>query len=296
VKGPASKPIQWSVTLTNSSDARRLASAIPWRFFALAYGISWFVWALALLHALRGTKIPAVQLLPYAGAFGPCIAAMVCAGVEGRPAVGRLLRGMLAVCQNWRWYVMALFVMPACMALANILSGRPMMDSGVPPVPTQPVVLVMVFASIFLAAGIGEETGWRGYALPVLLSRFRPLAGSVILGCVWAVWHAPLFLLPGVAQHQILSTAGALLFLAFCICWSVLFTLLYLETRGSLFMAVLFHATADFASIFLRPLDSEMVLGILTALMAAAAIALFVVAKIGKVPKLTNAVTGDVES
>ena len=71
-----------------------------------------------------------------------------------------------------------------------------------------------------------------------------------------------------------LSVVGGLLFLAFCICWSVLFTWLYLGTRGSLFMAILFHTTSDFASVFLQPLASKVVLGILTLLMAAAAIAL----------------------
>jgi membrane protease YdiL (CAAX protease family) len=273
--------------MINKSTARSLALAVPWRFFALAYGISWSIWALALLHAFGGTRVPAVQVLPYAGAFGPCIAAMACAGVEGRAAVGRLFRGILAVRQNWIWYVVTLFLMPSCMALAKMLTGRPPMDPGTPPVPMQPVVLVMVFASILLVAGVGEETGWRGYALPAILARFRPLGGSVVLGCVWAVWHAPLFLLPGTVQHQMLSATGGLLFLAFCVCWSVLFTLLYLATRGSLLMAMLFHASSNFASIFLQPLDSKMALGILTLLMATAAIALHVGGKMGRLAKLS---------
>lgn len=270
------------VTLTDTSTARCSALAVPWRFFALAYGISWFMWGLALLHAFRGARIPAVQLLPYAGVFGPCIAAITCAGFEGRATVGRLLRGMLTTRQNWMWYVVVLFLMPACMTLAKMFSGRPMMVPSTSPVPMQPAVLVIVFVSILLAAGVGEETGWRGYALPVILSRFRPLAGSVILGCIWAAWHAPLFFLPGTVQHQILSAAGGLLFLAFCVCWSVLFTLVYLATRGSLFMAMLFHTTSDFASVFLQPLHSERALGILILLMAMAAIALAVVGKMCK--------------
>lgn len=240
------------------------------------------MWALALLHAFRGTEVPAVQVLPYAGVFGPCIAAMVCAGLEGRAAVGRLLRGMLAARQNWIKYVVVLFLMPVCMMLARVLSGQPMMGPSPPPVPMQPVVLMVVFAGTFLAAGAGEETGWRGYALPIILGRFRPLAGSIVLGCVWSVWHAPLFLLPGTVQHQMLSATGALLFLAFCICWSVLFTLVYLATHGSLFMAMLFHATADFASIFLQPLDSERTLGFLTLLMTVAAITLGMMGKLAK--------------
>jgi membrane protease YdiL (CAAX protease family) len=171
------------------------------------------------------------------------------------------------------------------MMLARMLSGRPMMVLSTSPIPLQPAVLVMVFVSVLLAAGVGEETGWRGYALPVMLGRFRPLAGSVVLGCIWAVWHAPLFLLPGTVQHQILSAAGSLLFLTFCVCWSVLFTSLYLATRGSLFMAMLFHTTADFSSIFMQPLHSERALGILTLLTAVAAIALEVVGKISKSTK-----------
>jgi len=273
------------VTLTNTPTARGRATAVPWRFFSLAYAVSWFLWGLALLQALGGMSVPGAQLLPYAGAFGPCIAAIVCTSVEGRAAMKRLLCGMLAARQSWIGYVVALFLMPASMTLATVFSGRPRMNAGTPPVPMQPVVLVMMFVSVLFAAGVGEETGWRGYALPRILGRFRPLTGSVVLGCVWAVWHAPLFLLPSTVQHQILSVAGGLLFLAFCICWSVLFTWLYLGTRGSLFMAILFHATSDFASIFLRPLDSKVVLGILTLLMAAAAITLLLAGKIPEYAK-----------
>jgi membrane protease YdiL (CAAX protease family) len=258
---------------------------VSWRFFFMAYAISWFLWGLALLQAFRGMSVPGAQLIVIAGAFGPCVAAIVCTGVEGRAAMQRLLRSMVAARQSWIWYVVALFLMPASMTLANMFSGRPWMNAGTPPAPMQPVALVTIFVSILFAAGVGEETGWRGYALPRILGRFRPLTASVVLGCVWAVWHAPLFLLPSTVQHQMLSVVGGLLFLAFCICWSVLFTWLYLGTRGSLFMAILFHTTSDFASVFLQPLASKVVLGILTLLMAAAAIALFMAGKIPEYAK-----------
>ncbi len=116
--------------MTNTLFARGIARAVPWRFFSLAYAISWFLWGLALLHAFGGTSVPGAQLLPYVGAFGPCIAAIVCTGVEGSAAMGLLLRGMLAAHQNWVWYVVALLLMPACMMLANVFSGRPMMNAG----------------------------------------------------------------------------------------------------------------------------------------------------------------------
>ena len=58
--------------------------------------------------------------------------------------------------------------------------------------PRLPAALITVFVSTALFGGpLGEEIGWRGYALPQLLSRYSPLASSLILGLVWGAWHAP---------------------------------------------------------------------------------------------------------
>ena len=51
--------------------------------------------------------------------------------------------------------------------------------------------------STFLGGPLGEEFGWRGYALPLLEKRFGPVAGCAVLGVLWAGWHLPLFLSRG---------------------------------------------------------------------------------------------------
>lgn len=51
--------------------------------------------------------------------------------------------------------------------------------------------------SSFLGGPVNEEPGWRGFALPRLQSRFGPFAASAILAPLWAIWHLPMFLIPG---------------------------------------------------------------------------------------------------
>ena len=52
---------------------------------------------------------------------------------------------------------------------------------------------LLLFLLVLVGNGFGEETGWRGFALPRLQDRFGPLGGTLVLGGLWACWHAPLF-------------------------------------------------------------------------------------------------------
>ena len=101
------------------------------------------------------------------------------------------------------------------------------------------VVLLLVI--LCLTDGLGEETGWRGYALPRLLQVTRAVPASLILGVLWAAWHLPLFWTVGSPLHE---TSILALFLRLP-ATSIMFTWVFQHTQGSLLLAVLFHGALN---------------------------------------------------
>ena len=81
-------------------------------------------------------------------------------------------------------------------------------------------------------AGTWEEPGFRGYALPRLQARHSALAASLILGVLWAFWHLP-FVVTG---EDIWIDA-----LLFPIEWSIVYTWLFNNAKGSVLIVMLFH-------------------------------------------------------
>ena len=94
------------------------------------------------------------------------------------------------------------------------------------------------FLFIFLFIGLGEEPGWRGFALPQLQTKFSPLSASLILAPIWALWHLPLigneFQGPIVVPF-LLSVFGA----TFMLTW------VFNRTRESVLLPMLLHATVN---------------------------------------------------
>lgn len=98
-----------------------------------------------------------------------------------------------------------------------------------------------IFILDLCIAGLAEEPGWRGYAVPRLNQKFNPIITSVIIGVVWAFWHFP-FYMSGVRSMQ--SFPG---FLIIVIALSFIYTWIYVNTK-SLPLVILFHAFHNICS------------------------------------------------
>lgn len=220
-------------------------------YFALAYAFSWLIW-LPLAASVNG--LLAVQLSPslhYLSAYGPLLAALLTTWLTcGRGG----LRALWASALRWRvgvgWLLFAA-VSPVALWLvsATVLNalGMPAPDwrqLGV--VNYLPDLGLFAWPLWILNSGLGEEIGWRGFALPRLQQRHNALTASLILGALWAGWHLPaFFILPGYRSMGLSMFPGFMLLL---IAAAVVYTWLYNGTGGSVLPAILFHGAFNFVT------------------------------------------------
>ncbi len=213
-------------------------------YFLLAFGITWVLVAPIAASNQGWISTDLGEGWHALGALGPLVAALV---ISRRTpgAVGRLRDGLA----RWKvspWlYVAALspalFLMPAALAV-RFAEGQWPTLSGLfdsPRLIGGGWFLAMIVPAV--AYGIGEEVGWRGFALPRLQTRFQPFPAAVVLGVVWVAWHLPFYLYRSgmvdttlaeqIAQAMVIIIGG--LFLA----W------LYNSTGGSILLCAVWHFT-----------------------------------------------------
>jgi membrane protease YdiL (CAAX protease family) len=107
--------------------------------------------------------------------------------------------------------------------------------------PAQWYLIIPVFLYVLFLSVLGEEIGWRGYALPKLQESRNALVASLIIGVVWGFWHLPLFWIEGSFHQEI----PLILFVLQDVALSIVLTWLYNGTGGSLLIVHLFHAASS---------------------------------------------------
>src|SRR5215217_1841399 len=194
-------------------------------FFVLTYAIGW-------------------GLIPFwtFQAGSPFIAALIVIpltqGVAGLKELGlRMIRWRV----RWYWYVAAIGLPLAVLLLTVGLNVA--LGASAPSLVQYSSVstILLVFAVRLVNPGdgaLGEEPGWRGFALPGLQSTLSPLVSTLILGVLVTGWHVPLlFLEEGGLQPFII--VGFLLGTVAVTFW---YTWLFNRTGGSVLMTLMSHA------------------------------------------------------
>lgn len=210
-------------------------------FLVLTFVLSWFPWY--------------AGIAPEVMAMGPSLAAFILVLVVG----GK--RGLLDLLRPFgRWRAkLGYWVLAICgpAVLYAIGLGVHLLLGGAAPPFTMireelsliPLYLVMVVLMPWNGP-VGEEFGWRGFALPRLQNKYGPLTASLAIGTIWGVWHLPSLFAP----QGVLGAMTAALGLGFLIPYTlgtiantIIMTWLYNRTNASALIAgIVWHAAINF--------------------------------------------------
>jgi membrane protease YdiL (CAAX protease family) len=206
------------------------------RFFAFAFG------ATAVLHgAIAVLGLPfslslnsPVLVLYLLGLATPAAAAI---GLTGFSFVGSFLRSALGpasltVCGLAVGAQGSLLAATALIAWATGASELPRFSVASD-------FALLALGQVWVA--LGEEIGWRGYALPRLLRVVSARAATLLLAVAWGVWHTPMFFVSGSLQAR----EPVWLFAAAVFAWACIHSALYLRARPSIVSNFVFHASAN---------------------------------------------------
>lgn len=236
-------------------------------FFGLAYVLAWGT--LGVLHLIArqsniesglvlfqmgetlqfGDSTPIVApwlvyLLTRIADFAFSIAGIVTIALTtGRAGLLTLWQRLIHWRISWTWYALGLLPL-GLYGMAVMVAGA--VDSAEFTRTTLTTALFSLhsgfFVSLFLRGAFGEEFGLRGFALPYLQARMSPFRASLVIGILWGAWHLPVLW----GRDALSIVAFALLSIGL----SMLFTLLFNGSGGSLIPVLLFHATQNWEDGF----------------------------------------------
>lgn len=223
---------------------RRLARQRPLLlFFGLAYILGWIAAAPLLLSpaglGVIATPVPDEILMIVATT--PTLAALwVQWLVAGNFRIARIGGA-------WRWILIGSAAGIALVTLTFALAPALILTAG-GALANWPVLLGAAAGwwsnpLNLLGGPLNEEPGWRGFALPRLQQLYGPLRGNLLLGLLWAGWHAPLMLITGWLAVPVW------LFVLTIVCAALAIGYATNLARLSVVPAILAHAFFNFAFV-----------------------------------------------
>ena len=185
------------------------------------------------------------------GALSASIAGIILTAISSGKAGLKELFGRLKIWKvGFFWWVFAVFTVLLVVVIGMVSNTALNLDAlqlgriadGLPKV--VPFLIVMC-----IMGGFGEELGWRGFMLPRVQSRYNALVASLIVGVLHGFWHIPMFFIEGLSPYQEMAAASSLpvvilgYTLFYITPWTILYTCLLNNTKGSLLLAVVFHGS-----------------------------------------------------
>ncbi|EOP68074.1 MULTISPECIES: CPBP family intramembrane glutamic endopeptidase [Bacillus] len=202
------------------------------RYVIRNFIFTWILWGLLIsLIKLNITTFgtPLAMILFVFGGIMPSIIAISLKKKYGSKEEFRVfIKNIVNPRHHFVWYVLIVVLAFISCYLPTIFGGATMQ---------KPLYVALLSFPIMIIGGGLEEIGWRGFLQPALQKRFSAFFSTVIVSVIWAIWHWPLWFIPGTNQTQ----RDFIAFIITTIAVSFLLTTIINATK-SIFMCLIFHA------------------------------------------------------
>ncbi len=213
----------------------------------IAFIVSWLISAAVLiLYAWYVYQVhePAV-VVSMSGILAVFPAWVLSSAYARTPGIRKLFSTLLKPRGSVLWYFVVFLFFPGIpllgMGITRLLGGQAQFYLADLAFQEAAFLLMLEFLHVFLmTGGINEESGWRGFALPRLQSRYPVIVAALIVGFFWSLWHLPIDISTGVPVAWILENR-----LLWTPAFAILMSWLYNRTNGSVLAPVVFHAAMN---------------------------------------------------
>ena len=247
------------VTAITNTQPKQGTKRASWIAFLIALVVS----ALVCLASIITSNIApfSIPLLVLTLVAAIPVAFVISMAFSRIPAVKSYLSSLVRLRGMWGWIILALVLFPALFLLSTIISaslGRQAVAVNQVPQtgPTGWVVIGLIALKfsyqLFFFNAVGEETGWRGFALPRMQARLSPLIASLIISLLWINWHLFLWKAEG---NPFSSWEYWIVQYALHITTALIIGWLYNRSRGSILVAGIAHAAANTGNAVFSRMD-----------------------------------------
>lgn len=207
-------------------------------FFLTTFILSWLLWIPSILNSNRMNTDGTFLFLGIFANFMPFFSAFIITGIfYGKSGIRKLLKKGFRMEFN-NQILFFIFGLPLAISFVGYIFSLFFNQNLYSDFLTNPLSVFPTFFILFFTGGaIGEEFGWRGFALEKLQKKFNAFNSSLILGILTSLWCLPLFFITGTVQYYIPIWE----FIILTMIISLIYTWIYNNTKGSVLAAILYH-------------------------------------------------------
>jgi len=215
----------------------------PVRFYITVFFFTWLFWICAIV--INDEKYSGALML--LGLLAPAVTAMVTVATskskELKDDLKRKVIGFYRIKPIYILLGIVIFMVIVAVSIcASVLFGESLGQFSFTDGFSFSIGGASALLTILLASSI-EEVGWRGYGEDSVAQYFSWFTESIIFGCIWALWHLPLFWIPGTYHYGLkeLGVGYLLNFLISVVPLGFITTWVYVKNNRSMLACIIFH-------------------------------------------------------